>query len=248
MLKVVRSARPGAFITVGELTGRVTEMDLLHTQVQTEFRDLVTVPNLFMVTQPLHVVRASGTIVGAHVSLGYDVHHEQASEVLLKAAADSGLKDAFVQVRELGDFSIAYRVAGLLEDVQSLITARSRLRCSILDTLHGAGIEIVSPNFMNTRSLGGHDRFLPQARGKKAIPARSGSSAEKVAFDVAEEAASLEELRNTLESVKQELEALNENKSVDTDTARERLEARKTRLDAEISQAEARLAKDEGRS
>ncbi len=128
MLKVVRSARPGDFISIGELTGRVTEMDLLHTQVQTEFRDLVTVPNLFMVTQPLQVVRASGTIIHAEVSLGYDVHHDRAMDVLLAAAAQAGLKDAFVHVRELGDFSISYRVAGLLEDVQSLISARSALR------------------------------------------------------------------------------------------------------------------------
>jgi small-conductance mechanosensitive channel len=55
MLKVVRSARPGDFITVAQLTGRITEMGLLHTEIQTEFRDLVTVPNIYMVTQPLQV-------------------------------------------------------------------------------------------------------------------------------------------------------------------------------------------------
>ena len=63
MLKAVRSARPGDFITVADLTGRITEMGLLHTEVQTEFRDLVTVPNMYMVTQPMQVVRASGTII-----------------------------------------------------------------------------------------------------------------------------------------------------------------------------------------
>ena len=125
MLKVVRSARPGDFITIGDLTGRITEMDLLHIQVQTEFRDLVTVPNLFMVTQPLHVVRKSGTIVGCKLSLGYDVHHERVTDILLAAASAVGLKDAFVQVTDLGDFAISYRIAGLLEDVQSLISVRS---------------------------------------------------------------------------------------------------------------------------
>jgi small conductance mechanosensitive channel len=83
MIKAVRSARPGDWITVGDLTGRVTEMNLLHTRVQTEFRDLVTVPNLFMVTQPLHVVRASGAIIHTEVSLGYDLHHSRVSDVLL---------------------------------------------------------------------------------------------------------------------------------------------------------------------
>ncbi|MBT8151574.1 MAG: mechanosensitive ion channel, partial [Gammaproteobacteria bacterium] len=42
MLKVVRNARPGYFFTVADLTGRITEMELLHTEIQTEFRDLVT--------------------------------------------------------------------------------------------------------------------------------------------------------------------------------------------------------------
>ena len=128
MLKTIRSARPGDFITLGELTGRITEMDLLHTEVQTEFRDLVTVPNLNMVTQPMKVVRASGTIITAELSLGYDVPHSRVGELLNAAAANAGLKDSFVHVRELGDFSITYRVAGLLEDVHSLISARSKLR------------------------------------------------------------------------------------------------------------------------
>ena len=248
MLKVVRSARPGDFITVGELTGRVTEMDLLHTQVQTEFRDLVTVPNLFMVTQPLHVVRASGTIIHANVSLGYDVHHERACEALQQAATDSGLKDAFVQVRDLGDFAIAYRVAGLLEDVQSLITARSNLRKHVLDGLHEAGIEIVSPNFMNTRSLEGDQRFLPERHRNKESGTSNETRAEDVAFDVAEEAASLEELRKALEQVKEELKAVEKDKPENADKLREGLETRKTRLDAQVKYAEARLAKDEGRN
>jgi small-conductance mechanosensitive channel len=117
MLKVMKNARPGDFITVADLTGRITEMDLLHTEIQTEFRDLVTVPNLYMVTQPLQVVRSSGTIIQAEVSLGYDVAQTRATELLCNAAAHAGLEQGFVQVRELGDYSVTYRVAGLLEDV-----------------------------------------------------------------------------------------------------------------------------------
>lgn len=105
----------------------------------------------------------SGTIVGCKLSLGYDVHHEQVTGILLGAASSAGLKDAFVQVTDLGDFSISYRIAGLLEDVQSLISARSDLRKSVLDALHGAGIEIVSPNFMNTLALEKGQRFMPEA-------------------------------------------------------------------------------------
>ena len=91
MLKAVKNARPGDFITVADLTGRITEMDLLHTEIQTEFRDLVTVPNLYMVTQPLQVVRASGSIITAEVSLGYDVPHDRVADILCKASAAAGL-------------------------------------------------------------------------------------------------------------------------------------------------------------
>jgi small-conductance mechanosensitive channel len=245
MLKAIKSVRPGDFITVGDLTGRVTEMDLLHTQVQTEFRDLVTVPNLFMVTQPLHVVRKSGTIVGCKLSLGYDVHHERVSEILLAAASRVGLKDAFVQVTDLGDFSISYRIAGLLEDVQSLITARSDLRKSVLDALHSAGIEIVSPNFMNTKALAESQRFMPDQASRSGKGRAPESRAEEVAFDIAQEAASIEALRSALESVEKELEVLESGEEHDIGTARERLEESKARLESELEAAETRRASGE---
>ena len=47
MLRAIRSARPGDFITVGAITGRVTEMALLHTEVQTEDSDLGRFPTCF---------------------------------------------------------------------------------------------------------------------------------------------------------------------------------------------------------
>lgn len=236
MLKVVKNARPGDFITVAELTGRITEMDLLHTEIQTEFRDLVTVPNLYMVTQPLQVVRASGTIIQAEVSLGYDVPNTRAAEVLRDAAATAGLKDCFVQVRQLGDFAVTYRVAGLLEDVTSLISARSKLRVAMLDALHTAGIEIVSPTFMNTRPIGTEQKIIPAPTRK--IVADDQPNAEAVAFDKADDAASVDSIRIAIEQVDTELGALGE---VDNDVdpaVRGVLEDRKLRLKEQLATAE----------
>ena len=236
MLKAIRNARPGDFITVADLTGRITEMDLLHTEVQTEFRDLVTIPNLYLVTQPVHVVRASGTIISAEVSLGYDVPRTMVSDLMREAATGSGLKDTFVHVRELGDFSILYRVAGLLEDVTSLISARSRLREAMLDALHEAGIEIVSPNFMNTRSLEADLRIIP-ARSTK--PARKVQpQAEQIAFDKAEDAALIEKIRIAIEQADAELEALDE-QAGDVDPAESsKLEEKKAHLIEQLKAGE----------
>lgn len=244
MLKALKSARPGDFITVAELTGRITEMDLLHTEIQTEFRDLVTVPNLYLVTQPLRVVRASGTIIQAQVSLGYDVPHPRVSELLREAAAAAGLEDGFVQVRALGDFSVTYQVAGLLRDVTSLISARSRLRICVLDALHSAGIEIVSPNFMNTRALDPQTAVIPAAT--PTSESELENRAEEIAFDKAEEAASIEKIRAAIEAVDKELSALEDTEQDDAarDGQRERLEARKARLARLLEAADEAVQED----
>ncbi|MDX1561316.1 MAG: mechanosensitive ion channel, partial [Gammaproteobacteria bacterium] len=208
MLKVVKSAKPGDFITVDNLTGRITEMDLLHTEIQTEFRNLVTVPNLYLVTRPTEVVRASGTIISAEVSLGFDVPRGDVAKALTSAATQAGLADPFVHVRELGDYSVVYRIAGLLEEVQSLISARSRLRECMLDALHEAGIEIVSPNFMNTRALAPTARIVPDLSTPAGVDTLTQVSAEDIAFDKAAEAASVEELKKAVEQLDAELAAL----------------------------------------
>lgn len=239
MLKVVKSARPGDFITVADLTGRITEMDLLHTEVQTEFRDLVTVPNLYMVTQPLQVVRSDGTIITTEVSLGYDVSHSDVSRILCEAASQAQLKDTFVHVRQLGDYSVSYRVAGLLEDVKSLISARSRLREAVLDALHVAGIEIVSPSFMNTRVIPDDKLFVPRPSRKTAQ--QETRQAEDVAFDKAEEAASAEELRNSIELVDAEIAALADSKEPDAASRKQRLTARKEWLAKRLKTAKEQL-------
>ena len=238
MLKVIRSARPGDFVTLGDLTGRITEMDLLHTEIQTEFRDLVTVPNLHMVTQPVKVVRASGTIISTEVSIGYDVPHTRVREALCTAAASCGLKDGFAQVRELGDFSISYRVAGMLEDVTSLISARSALRSATLDALHSAGIEIVSPTFMNTRALERGTRIIP--REDRANQDVESSRVEDIAFDKASEASSVEQLRRAVERIESEVVTLKKDDAEPEPVLLARLEARRDALAKRLAEAEER--------
>ena len=69
MLRSVKSFRPGDFVRIGDHFGRVTAHGLFHVDIQTEDRDLTTLPNLYMVTNPVKVILSSGTIVSAEVSL-----------------------------------------------------------------------------------------------------------------------------------------------------------------------------------
>ncbi len=230
MLRSIRHFRIGDFIRCGEHFGRVTERGLLHTEIQTEDRDLTTLPNLYLISNPVTTVRSSGTIVSATVSLGYDVPRQRIEAALLEAAEAAELSDPFVQVLELGDFSVAYRVAGLLTGVKHLLTVRSRLRGKVMDALHGHRIEIVSPSFMNQRVFDPTAEFIP-VTARVATEAVETGVPEQVVFDKADEAESLEKLRATLVDVKTRIDEFKaERKKAGDEATREDLDRRIERL------------------
>ncbi|BFM05279.1 mechanosensitive ion channel family protein [Halioxenophilus aromaticivorans] len=208
MLRLLSSYRPGDFVHVGDYFGRVTEQNLFHTEIQTEDRDLLTLPNLFMAANPVKVIHATGTIVTATVTLGYDVQRKHAQALLKTAAEETGLSDSFVLITNLGDFSVEYRVCGFLAEVKTLISARSNLRCKMLDTLHEAGVEIVSPNFMNQRQVPGP--VIPAAH-LHPIQSEQDTTPEQTLFDKAERAQQLEDLKDSLQEINEEIKSLEEN-------------------------------------
>jgi small conductance mechanosensitive channel len=223
MVRAVGNFRPGDWIRVENEFGRVTERGLFHTEIQTEDRDLVTLPNLYLVTNPVQVVRSSGTIVSTELSLGYDVNHDQVERLLVDAVEAAGLEEPFVQLIELGDSSVTYRAAGFLAEVKHLLSVRSRLRASILDTLHEAGVEIVSPTFMNQRSLAEDVRFIP-GRSRRQRPKAETPSPEEIMFDKADREASLE-LRREGERLRVEISKLDETAATAADDERRQIQA-----------------------
>ncbi len=190
MLRLTRSFRIGDFIRVGGQDGRVSDRGIFHTEIQTADRDLTTFPNLYLITNPVTVVRSSGTIISVNLSLGYDIAHTKIEKLLIEAAEKVGLKDPYVHVMELGDFSIVYKACGFLEDVKTLITARSNFKKSILDTLHANQVEIVSPTFVNQRPQKEGSVFIPQGSRilQPGVVTEEKKAAEEIAFDKAEEA------------------------------------------------------------
>ena len=151
----------GDFVRAGDHFGRISERGLLHVDIQTEDRELTTPPNLFLVTNPVTTLRSSGTVISASLTLGYDLPRTKVRKTLLEAAEKAGLTDAFVQIVELRDFSVEYRVAGILKEVKQILTARSDLRGRVLDAMHERDMEIVSPTFMNTRALAADALIIP---------------------------------------------------------------------------------------
>jgi len=204
LLSITKPFRVGDFIRIDNHFGRVSRRGLFDTEIQTEKRELIALPNTYCINNPVARVLDSGTIISTRLSLGYDLNHNRVELLLLKAAQTCGLRDPFVHILELGDYAVTYRVSGFLEEAGHLISAASKLNGCVLDTLHNHGMEIVSPSFMNQRKLAAGERFI-------AVPTVTVSgegrkiSAEDIAFDKAEQA---EELENEKEKLLREIEDL----------------------------------------
>jgi len=243
LLRSVRSFRTGDFIYLKDHFGRVSGRGLFHIEIQTEDRDLVTIPNLYITTNPLKVTRASGTIISAEVSLGYDVPHSRVNTLLKQAATEAGLKDPFVYILKLGDFSILYRVNGLLTEVKQLLSARSNLNGAILDALHGAAIEIVSPNFMNTRDVA-DQKFAAQPIVKER-PSGADKGPEEIIFDKAEKASTLEEQKASLDEIGERLETLKTALEKAAEEQKEKISSMIDRLERQHQSLSKKVAEDE---
>ncbi len=235
MLRIIRSFRPGDFVLIGEHFGRVSERGLFHIEIQTEDRDLMTLPNLYLITNPVKVIRSSGTIVATEISLGYDISHGKIEKLLIQAAIDTGLEEPFVHIIKLGDFSVTYRISGLLSEVKQIITVRSKLKEKVLDRLHEGNVEIVSPTFMNTRAIPADKRFVPKEYRFDAPEKekKAAGAVEIMVFDKAEEAESLEKLRERLQQTNEEIDRLKmQLKQTDSQIESMRLEEKQKPLES----------------
>ena len=237
VLRVNKPFRVGDFVRVNGFAGRVTQMGLLDTEIQSETRELIAFANSLLVSSPVSVVRASGAIISVDLSLGYELHHGLVEKHLLLAAERSQLEEPFVQVTALGDFSVTYRIAGLLKDVKSMLSARSNLHKSVMDCLHEAGIEIVSPSFMNQRPQEPGAQMIPQAKENKSES--ESSVPEAVVFDKAEQAESQlkskEAMEKQLSMLKEQLPSVS---GEEKETLKQRIETLSSRLEASEQQHE----------
>ena len=248
MLRTVNSFRAGDYIEFRGELGRVSQRGLLHVEFQNETSELVTVPNLLLVQEPYNVVRASGTVVSAEVSLGYDVDRRDIETALLSAIEAAELENGFVQIRNLGDSSVNYRASGWLKEAALLVSARSRLRGKILDALHDAGIEIVSPSFMNQRPLPADLKFIPKRKVTRQPDEDRSGHAEEILFSKAEVASAVEQLQGKIKKLKDQLNAepVEGEEAPDRDELKTALGLLTEELEQARELAKAEVARDKG--
>ncbi len=216
-LRVTQPFKVGDFISFDGRFGKVVSRGLLDTEIQTETRELIAIPNANLTSRPVAVTRRSGVILTSTVSLGYESHHGIVEPLMLAAAAKAGLEEPYVHIDRLGDFAVNYKVCGLLTDVERILTVRSDLNRQLLDMIHGAGLEIVSPSVTRHITQDAATRLIPAAgTPRRSTDSADAVEAEEIAFD---KARALEQL----ELEKQQLSEKLADKQPDDAEQRERL-------------------------
>lgn len=152
--------RRGDYVQIGAIEGEVATIGIFNTRIETVFKEAVSVPNVFLLTNTSTNLSRfpgrDGVIVQATVTIGYDAPWRQVHQMLLAAAAGTpGLQttpEPFVQQRALADFFVEYHLcAHLLKPIER-IPVLSRLYAEIQDRFNEAGIQIMSPHYMQEPS------------------------------------------------------------------------------------------------
>jgi len=202
----IKNFKLGDFIRIENNFGRVTKKGLFRTEIQTEDRNLTSLPNLYIANNPLKIIRESGTIISTTVSLGYDLTRSKIEAALLEAANKVGLTEPFVYITNLGDFSVTYKINGLLTEIDKYFTVTSKLNANVMDHLHQAGIEIISPNFMNQRQVN-EIQFIPITT-KESKSEKEEKLPEELVFDKAIKADKIDDKIESLKKIDEEIKQL----------------------------------------
>jgi len=253
MLRSLRNFRPGDYVRVGDHFGRITSINLLHVEIQTEELSLTTLPNLYLATNPVDVLRSSGTMLHVQVSLGYEMPRNQVEAALLKAADETGLTKPFVQILSLEDSSVSYQVSGSMTEIESLIDTRRKLRARVLDQLHAVGIEIGSPRHMNKRLLTTDSRTVQQG-GAMPNSDDGQPGPDAMLLDKTAQVEDLDNLKKEYTTLSQDLIGIEQElkeagpgeQRKPINLRKKKTEARMLRMEKEIAKLEAELSGSQG--
>jgi small-conductance mechanosensitive channel len=150
-----RAFRVGDRITVGDLTGEVTEVRLLVTHLRTPKNEEIIVPNSVLLQS--HVVNYSklaqsrGLILHTTISIGYETPWRQVEAMLLLAAERTTMvlrePPPFVLEKSLGDFAVTYELNAFVESANALLERYAALHRNILDVFNEYGVQIMTPAY-----------------------------------------------------------------------------------------------------
>ncbi|MFT5412725.1 MAG: potassium efflux system protein [Verrucomicrobiales bacterium] len=146
-----RPIRLGDVVTVGDVSGKVTQIHIRATTIrQFNSRELI-VPNKEFITGKLVNWTLSDSVLRFEIIVGiaYGSNTKKATEILLKVANDNQkvLKDPAPDVLfdDFGDSALVFQLRAHVNHVDDLLPARNEIRYAIDDAFREAKIEIAFP-------------------------------------------------------------------------------------------------------
>jgi len=195
-----------------------------------EDSNFISIPNLYIASNPVKLTRKNNTVISCSVSLAYDISRSQIEKALKEAALATGLTDPYVYITSLGDYSVVYKIHGFLEDSSKFFSTTSLLHSKVMDKLHEEKIEIVSPTFMNQRRA--DDRvFVPKGKIKE-VEKTNSRAPEDLIFDEAIKSEKIEIKKDYIQKIEKKQEELKEG-------------LKNTKDEKEIEEIKSRIKKNE---
>jgi small-conductance mechanosensitive channel len=180
ILTYMRSYSVGDFVRIGDTVGQVVEKTLLVTRIETQKREIVTIPNGSVlggvVVNYSAEADVGGVIFYTKVSIGYSAPWQKVHQLLISAAQASPdiLQNPapFVLQANLNDFYVSYELNAFTSHPQNMQFIYSALHQNIQDRFNEAGIEINSPHYVSLRD--GNRVAIPEQLLPKGYQASSG--------------------------------------------------------------------------
>lgn len=198
LIKILKQYQIGDMIEFEGEVGEVTEIGFFHTEIQTVWRKLVTIPNAVMFATKFTNLSETGSIISAKVGIGYDVPRTKVEGLLLRAAKTVNLEEPWITVTELGSFTVTYEVNGLLRSIGRMVIAQSQLYKEILDEFSKAQIDILSPDYLINGEYDRTKTIMAKYRAEETLKEieTAETKVEKLLFEkAAHEKAILEETK-----------------------------------------------------
>lgn len=148
--------KEGDRVKIDDIFGKVEEIKLMTTRIQTIKNESVLIPNSNIlntnVTNYTVMARKPGLLLYTTVGIGYDTPWRQVEAMLLLAAGRTeGLQKEpapFVLQTLMGDFAVNYEINAYCTDANRMIAIKSDLHRNIQDLFNEHNVQIMSPAYV----------------------------------------------------------------------------------------------------
>lgn len=173
IITYMRPFRQGDYVELNNTIGIVIEKTPLVTRLRTPKNEIITIPNSSVMSSPTinysESAREKGLILHTEVSIGYDIPWQDVHAAMITGAkrTPNVLQDPepFVLQLRIEDWYPVYQINVYITNVNIKPRIQSDLNQNVMDALHEANIEILSPHYIAVRD--GNPSTIPSAKKKE---------------------------------------------------------------------------------